>query len=115
MLSREQFLVYLWEHVIDVPMRGYWIYNSITQAKRCPNGSFAEVGPILERLLSLGVTREELSSLHRFASYEAVFSTLCAFGDPGVQVDDIDDIDALHQSLLTADPSGREGRPAKAI
>jgi hypothetical protein len=115
MLSREQFLTYLWRHIIDAHTPGHWIDNSIAEAKRYPNAPFADVGPILERLLSLGVTPEELSSLARFASYEAVFGVLCSFGDPGVDIISVEDIESLHESLLGADPSGREGRPAKVI
>jgi hypothetical protein len=41
----------------------------------------------------------------------AVFQTLYALDDPGV---DDDNVFMLHESLLTADPSGMEGRPGSA-
>ena len=44
----------------------------------------------------------------RNTAYEAVFSTLYAIGDPGV---DGNDVFMLHEDLLSADPSGMEGRP----
>jgi hypothetical protein len=47
----------------------------------------------------------------RHAAYEAVFGTLYALSDPGV---DDNDIEMMHESLLSADPSGKEGRPGSA-
>jgi hypothetical protein len=40
-----------------------------------------------------------------------VFGTLYALSDPGVEDNDVE---MLHESLLSADPSGREGRPGSA-
>jgi hypothetical protein len=110
MPTREQFLTYLWKDIIDAPLRGHWIDNVVANADVHPNKPFSEVGQIAKRLLQLGATREELSALQRFAAYEAVFATLYALSDPGV---DGNDIEMLHESLLGADPSGREGRPAQ--
>jgi hypothetical protein len=110
MPTREQFLNHLWTHVIDASMPGEWIDNTIAGSARHPNSPFSEIGPLVKRLLDLGATREELSVLTRFAAYEAVFSTLYALDDPGV---DDDDFLMLHESLLTADPSGRDGRPLR--
>ena len=42
---------------------------------------------------------------------EAVFGTLYALDDPGV---DNGDVFMLHEELLGADPSGLEGRPGSA-
>jgi hypothetical protein len=44
----------------------------------------------------------------RAAAYSSAFGTLYAPGDPGV---DDNDIEMRHESLLTADPSGKDGRP----
>jgi hypothetical protein len=68
---------------------------------------FAEVGSALKRLLAKGVDRRDLCVIARFANYEAVFSLLYMLDDPGV---DDDDNKMMHEELLTADPSGREGR-----
>ncbi len=80
----------------------------IRNSERLPDSAFAEIGPIVKRLLDLGASREDLSALLRFSAYEAVFSTLYALDDPGV---DGDDFLMLHDSLLSAYPSGCEGRP----
>jgi hypothetical protein len=61
--------------------------------------------------LELGASRRDLSLVARFAAYGAVFSTLYTFSDPGV---DDNDVEMLHESLLGADPSGKEGRPGSA-
>lgn len=111
MPTREQFLNHLWQHIIEVSPDGGWIENSIANCVRFPKAAFAEVGPILKRLLELGATRQELTSLWRCARYEAVFGTLYALDDPGV---DGDDFLMLHESLLGADPSGREGKPPQS-
>ena len=47
----------------------------------------------------------------RAVAYESVFVTLYALDDPGV---DGDEVFMLHEELLTADPSGMEGRPGSA-
>ncbi|MGB8356298.1 MAG: hypothetical protein WCD79_20535 [Chthoniobacteraceae bacterium] len=52
-----------------------------------------------------------MSLIARQAAYEAVFGTLYALSDPGVNDNDIE---MLHESLLSADPSGKEGRPGSA-
>jgi hypothetical protein len=52
--------------------------------------------------------RRDLSLIARFAAYEAVFGTRYALSDPDVEDNDVE---MLHESLLSADPSGREGRP----
>jgi len=109
--TRKQFLTHLWNDVIDTPLAGHWIDNTMRQSGRHPNSPFSEIGPILKRLLDLGATREELSALVRHARYEAVFATLYALDDPGI---DGDDFLMLHESLLSADPTGREGRPKPA-
>jgi hypothetical protein len=67
--------------------------------------------PISARLLASGAAREDLSLIARRASYEAVFRVLYMLDDPGV---DGDDNKMMHEELLGADPSGREGRPGTA-
>ena len=83
----------------------------IAYGKRDPNRPFADLGPVLERLLKSGASRRDLSLISRFAAYEAVFQALYMLGDPGV---DNNDIEMMHESLVGADPSGKEGRPGSA-
>lgn len=59
----------------------------------------------------MGVSARDINLIRRHAAYDALFSTLYSIGDPGV---DDDDVFILHESLLSADPSGLEGRPGSA-
>jgi hypothetical protein len=111
MASREQFLRKLWNDTINSAMQGHWIDNAIRDSERRPNDPFADIGLALKRLLDAGADRRDLSLISRHAAYEAVFETLYALGDPGV---DDNNIVMMHESLLSADPSGMEGRPGSA-
>ena len=111
MSTRKQFLRELWNDIINLPLEEHWIDNLIRSSETNPRGSFSETGIALKRLLALGASRRDLSLLNRWASYEAVFQTLYMFEDPGI---DEDDRAMLHESLLSADPSGKEGREGSA-
>lgn len=107
--SRTEFLKVLWNDVINEPMTEAWIDYQVNRSAKWPNDPFADTGPLLQKLMKLGVSRRELSLLHRQASYAAVFLTLYKLGDPGCS-----DTKMLFEELLTADPSGLEGRPGSA-
>jgi hypothetical protein len=112
MPTREQFLRLVWDKLINAPMtNAAWIDNTIAAAKRNPQEPFADTGPALERLLSKGADRRDISLVVRSEIYEAIFSLLYMLDDPGV---DARDVFMLHESLLSADPSGKEGRPGSA-
>ncbi len=111
MASREEFLKQLWEEVINPAMQEHWIDNVIRESESRPNSPFADLGPVLKRLLAAGVGRRDLSLIARYAAYEAVFGTLYALGDPGV---DANEVEMMHESLLSADPSGKAGVPGSA-
>ena len=111
MASRDEFLKHMWDETINPAMQEHWIDNVIRESERRPDSPFADLGPALKRLLAAGADRRDLSLIARHAAYEAVFGTLYALDDPGV---DGDDFKMMHESLLTADPSGREARPGSA-
>jgi hypothetical protein len=111
MRTRSELLRHLWDAVINSNLRDHAIDNIVASCDRSPNAPFAEVGPILKRLLHSGASPRDLALLQRFAAYEAVFSTLYALDEPGV---DEDDFVGLHEELLGADPSGMEGRSGSA-
>ncbi len=108
MATREKFLALTWKDVINAPMSGAWIDNIVASSQSQPDAPFADLGPALKRLLKCGADRRDLSLIARHAAYEAVFQILYMLDDPGV---DNDDNKMMHESLLGADPSGREGRP----
>src|SRR5580704_15976171 len=111
MATREQFLREIWDGVINPAMQEHWIDTTIQESEKKPHAPFADLGPVLKRLLAAGADRRDLSLIAREAAYEAVFGTLYAVSDPGV---DDNNIEMMHESLLTADPSGKEGRPGSA-
>jgi hypothetical protein len=77
--------------VINAHMGDAWIDNSVAAAKKDPNAPFADARAALERLLTAGANRRDISLVARLAIYEAVFSLLYMLDDPGV-----DDNDCLH-------------------
>ena len=107
--SRDEFVTLLWNEVVNEPMREQWIDERISRSEKRPDDPFADMGPLLVKLQSIGVTKRELSLLHRYASYCAVFATLYKLEDPGCR-----DAFGLYEDLLSADPSGLEGRPGSA-
>ena len=109
MATREDFLRHLWTDLINPIFRDRALDNIISNSKRRPTGPFGDIGPAIERMLAAGIARRDLSLVLRFATYEAVFGTLYALSDPGLDPDD--DAGTLYEELLMADPSGKEGRP----
>lgn len=108
MSSRAELLTYLWREVIDSNLHHNALTNIVQDSERSPNGPFADHGRAIARLLALGADPVDIQRIQRAAAYDAVFATLYALDDPGV---DDGDVFMLHEELLTADPSGRDGRP----
>jgi hypothetical protein len=106
--TREELLEHLWRQVINRNLDPAGLHFLIAQSKRRPDEPFADTGTIVERLLKLGASERDICMIQREAAYTAVFATLYALGDPGV---DGGDVFMLHEMLLIADPSGRDGRP----
>jgi hypothetical protein len=115
MTTREEFLDHLWTDVIDALSRDQGLDNVIANCKRRPDEAFGDVGPAIERMLAAGVSRTDLCRLLRLTAYEAVFGTLYALSDPGL--DPEEDVGTLYEELLMADPTGRDGNrgPAGAV
>jgi hypothetical protein len=112
MATREELLDHIWNEVINVNLDDQALDNIISNCKRDPEGPFGDTGAALERLLAAGASRRDLRLVLRNIAYEAAFGTLYALCDPGLDEDD--DVGALYQELLMADPSGMEGRPGSA-
>ncbi len=110
MTPREQFLKQLWFD-INAAMEEHWIDGYIKLAEQRPDAPFADSGAALQRLLALGADRRDLALLRREASYEAAFGTLYLIEESGIEPVEVR---GLHTSVLSADPSGREGRPGSA-
>jgi hypothetical protein len=112
MATRQELLDYLWKEVINVNLRDEGLDRIVLNCKRSPDRPFGDTGAAIERLLAAGVSRRDLGLVLRSAAYEAVFGTLYALSDPGTE--EVDNVGALYESLLSADPSGMEGRPGSA-
>jgi hypothetical protein len=97
--------------VIDAYFRDDALDNIIANCARNPDGPFGDTGPAIKRLLAAGASSRDLRLVMRATAYEAVFGTLYALNDPGVGDNDVF---MLHEELLTADPSGMDGRPGSA-
>jgi hypothetical protein len=112
MATREELLAHIWKEVINVNLREDAADNIVKNCARDPHGPFGDTGAAIERLLAAGASKRDLCLVLRHTAYEAVFGTLYALGDPGL--DESEEAGSLYEDLLTADPSGMEGRPGSA-
>lgn len=112
MATREDFLAHLWTDVIDALSRDQGLDNVIANCRRDPDAAFGGAGSAIERMLAAGVSRSDLCLVMRSTAYEAVFGTLYGLSEPGL--DPEEDASTLYEELLTADPSGMEGRSGSA-
>lgn len=109
MVSKPKFLESIWHELIDPWLTEHWIDNCLRNIEQGKASSpFGEVDMIVKRLLECGASREELSRLARFAAYETAFGFVCMIEDHRVPRRSVE---GLHEGLLGADPSGRDGRP----
>ncbi len=111
MATREELLDYLWRQVINANLNPSLLHNAVARSQLKPDEPFADTGSAIDRLLAAGVLPRDICLIRRDAAYKAVFQTLYALDDPGVENDDVF---MLHESLLTSDPSGMEGHPGSA-
>ncbi|MCD9028797.1 hypothetical protein LDO26_11325 [Luteimonas sp. BDR2-5] len=110
MSTRDELLAHLWR-AINANLDTASLAAEIARSKNRPDAPFADTGPALERLLATGADPRDICLIRREAAYAATFGTLYAIGDPGVEDDNVF---MLFEELLTADPSGMEGRPGSA-
>ena len=61
MASRDEFLLQLWNEIINKPLSEVWFDNAIRRAAKEPNAPVADLGPVVDRLLSQGVSSRDLS------------------------------------------------------
>jgi hypothetical protein len=128
-LARFLFLRQAWRLVVTEG-DSTWIAGAIQRADGHPDEPYAGVGHALKRLRARGATDEEITDVVRGMQAELLFSLCYLMGDPGdiepeaghvgwalVKVDEqgnvVGNIDALHESVLETDPTGREMRPRR--
>lgn len=108
MAAKKGFSERAWEEIINGDITGNWIDGMIEAAKKWPDAPFADIGPLLEVMLKKGVTKEQLCRLARSIKYATVFDTVLLAAEEGL---DAEQLDGVHEELLTSDPSGKDGRP----
>jgi hypothetical protein len=128
--SRFVFLRQMWRSVTPEGDTA-WIEASIARCDRRPRDPGASVGPILKRMLAAGLSREDISEFARVMQWETLADIAYQLDDSGIvsypsettppvhwalcevtedgEVKHI--IDAIHESVLDVEPSGREMRP----
>jgi hypothetical protein len=128
-LAREVFLRQAWRHVIT-ESDSTWISQEVDDAGRHPDDPYAGIGQALTKLRARGATDDEITDLVRGMQARLLFDLCYLLEDPGdvepefegvswalVQVDEsgnvLRSIDALHESVLETDPTGREMRPRR--
>ncbi len=128
--ARALFLKTAWNAVIPED-NDSWIDGRIKSFERDPNAPCAGAGRAIRKMLSLGVSREQITDLVRAMQYEVLHGLCYQLSDPGVveypsktlpqiewalmQLDEkgtpMSSIEGLHESVLSLDPTGREMRP----
>jgi hypothetical protein len=117
--TREELLERLWRKINAYVRPNYLgrvllpdeLDRIIEQCKSDPNKPFGDTGAAVERMLAAGAARRDLCLVLRYAAYRAVFDTLYEI-DPCAE--DCEELVGLYEYLLSADPSGMEGRPDSA-
>jgi hypothetical protein len=120
MTTQEELLQRLWSrinshvtpyHIGQALVREDELDRIVEDSKQHPRQPFADAGAAIERILAAGARRRDVCLLLRYAAYGAVFDTLCEIEGAGM---DCKEFIGLHEYLLSADPSGMEGRPGSA-
>lgn len=129
--ARFVFLRQMWQNVVREGDTS-WIETEITQAERRPRDPGASVGPILKRMIAAGVSREDIAEFARVMQWQTLAGIAYQIDDSGsvsypsekmpnvhwALCETTEDgevlhiIDALHESVLDVEPSGREMRPS---
>ena len=126
-LGRFLFLRQAWKHVLD-DCDESWIDAEISYSQKSPDAPGAGTGKSLERILRTGCSRADITAVVRGMQFDLLSGICYLLDDPGdleetvqnvswslFQIDQdgnpIASIDALHESVLELDPTGREMRP----
>lgn len=99
MTTREELVEHLWQTVINPLREPQWLANVIANCRRAPDAGFGASGAAIERVLAAGVSPRDLCLINQLTAYEAVFGTLYALGDPGV---DDNDVFGLYEEMATS-------------
>jgi hypothetical protein len=129
-LTRFLVLRRLWQGIDEWRDKGsLYVHSYSGMAEREPSASFADAGMAMKRMLDAGIAPEDIGRVARLVAYETTFAVLNII-DEGYDPDGDEQlphwilveetangkrtgrvVGGLHESLLSLDPSGREGRP----
>ena len=126
-LCRFLFLRQAWREVVPEADHS-WIQAQINYSTQNPGEPCSGVGQALKNLLAKGADPQDITDVVRVMQYNLLFRLCYLLSDPGelepevqhvswglVQLNEdgeiVDSIDALHESVLETDPTGREMRP----
>ncbi len=104
-VTREELLQKLWKR-IDAYGKPDALDGIMTWVN-APDEPFGDAGPAMARILAAGASKSDLGIVLRYVAYGAVFDALYCIEDLDA---DQNNLEGLHEYLLSADPSGREGR-----
>lgn len=122
---RRALLSMAWEQIVQ-PGDFAWIQGFVSRSREEKNAPGSGAGRALEKLLQGGAEPAEITEVVRLMQFEAIFGLLYCLEDPPhsaytwriFQVNEdgepIEAISAAYESLLSADPTGKELRPSGA-
>jgi len=128
--GRFVFLQQAWRSVIAEDDTS-WIDQQIRAAEQWPRDPGAGIGPALKRLLSIGASREDIAEVVRIMQWQTLAAVIYQIDDSGVvaypseqtlrvgwalfeldaDFEPLHPLGGLHESVLDAEPTGREMRP----
>jgi hypothetical protein len=126
-LARFLFLRQAWRKIIPEDDHS-WIQAQINYSAQSPGEPCSGIGLALKNLLAKSASPQDITDVVRVMQYNLLFRLCYLLSDPGapepevqhiswglVQLNEdgevVDSIDALHESVLETDPTGREMRP----
>jgi len=105
--QEKEFMATLWEGIGEADDEGdRWAGSSVKEVKDEP---FGDVGAAVTRLIKAGVQPRDLELLARWQRFDATVAALHVFERAGIS--EAEELLGLHESILSADPSGKEARP----
>jgi hypothetical protein len=129
-LARYVLLRRVWESIDSwVEASDQLVAGFVGEAERTPSAAFADAGVAMRRMLEAGISADDIGRVARMVAYETAFDIVSTIDDgcdsergdgfPGWMLVELTSagkltgrvIGGLHESLLSLDPSGREGRP----
>jgi hypothetical protein len=126
-LARFLFLRQAWKFVVDENDKT-WIEKASNQSRTMPDQAGAAIGPALERLIAVGASKEDITTVVRIKQWELLARICYLLDEPGDVEPEAQDIawqlfqvdsegrpkatiSGLHESVLETDPTGREMKP----